>query len=427
MKPVILYANISNEWYAKDTSKKIRAVFRSKGMQGKRMSGKAPYGYFNGPDGHLIVDEETAPIVKLIYQLCAEGNGPGKIARILRERQIPTPSTTVFRRTGQTQFYHPDDPCFWTASTVSHILEKDVYIGRTTNFKTYKLSYKSKKQVENPPEKQMVFENTHTAIVDPETWALVQKNRVHRKRPQKKNDQVHLFSGMLFCPDCGARLVHQSKGKKDNAACYLCGNYKKWKHCTPHIIRDAVLEQLVLQNLQRICAYAQEDEEELVDRIVSKKMAAKRKEQEVARRTLEKDERRYAELDAIIQKLFESSALGQMSGERFAKLSENYEREQAQLAEEMKNLRAAVSTFDAEVENVEKFLQVVRRYTDPTELTPMMLHELIDKIVVQESDKSSGHRIQKIDIHYSFVGEIEFSPETINSGRRDAVTSKVSL
>ena len=420
------FRNIINEFYAKDCSKKIRAVLRSKGMQGKRLTGKSPYGYFNGPDGFLILDEETAPVVKLIFQLCAEGNGPGRIARILRERQIPTPSTTIFRRTGQTQFYHPEAPCYWEPTTVAHILEKDVYIGRTTNFKSYKLSYKSKKQVENPPEKQMVFENTHPAIVDLETWELVQRNRVHRKRPQKQKDEVLLFSGMLYCADCGERLVHSGESKSSKA-CFLCRRYKHREQCTPHYIRDAVLEQLVLQNLQRISAYAQEDEEELVDRIISKKMAAKHKEQEVARRMLEKDERRYAELDAIIQKLFESSALGQMSGERFAKLSENYEREQAQLAEEMKNLRAAVSTFDAEVENVEKFLQVVRRYTDPTELTPMMLHELIDKIVVQESDKSSGHRIQKIDIHYSFVGEIEFSPEAINSGRHDAVTSKVSL
>lgn len=417
------FRNIINEWYAKDTSKKIRAVFRSKGMQGKRMSGKPPYGYFNGPDGHLIVDEETAPIVKLIYQLCVEGNGPGKIARILTERKIPTPSTTIFQRTGQTQFYHPEDPFFWTSSTVSHILEKDVYIGRTTNFKTYKLSYKSKKQIENPPEKQMVFENTHPALVDLETWELVQKNRVHRKRPQKKNDEVHLFSGMLFCPDCGARLVHQSR-QKNSAACYVCGTYKHRKQCTPHIIRDAVLEQLVLQNLQRISAYAQEDESELVDRIIARKTDAKRKERERAERILAKHERRSAELDAIIQKLFESNVLGQISDERFVKLSENYEREQAQLAEEMQDLRTVVNTYDTEVENAEKFLGIVRKYTDPTELTPMMLHELVEKVIVREGDKSSGHRMQRIDIYYTFVGEIEFSPEFIESGRHDAVLSR---
>ena len=158
-----------NEWYAKDTSKKIRAVFRNKGMSGQRLSTNAPYGYIKGEDGHLLIDEETAPVVELIFQLCVEGNGPGKIARMLKERGIPTPGTIEFQRTGRTRRYHPDAPCRWTPDTIADILEQDAYLGRTTNFKTAKLSYKSKKKITNPPEKWVVIENTHKAIIDPET------------------------------------------------------------------------------------------------------------------------------------------------------------------------------------------------------------------------------------------------------------------
>ena len=150
---IILYERLTNEWYAKDTSKKIRAVFRNKGMSGQRLAVNAPYGYIKGEDGHLLVDEETAPVVELIFQLCVEGNGPGKIARMLKEREIPTPGTITFQRTGQTSRYFPDDPCRWNAATVQRILEQDTYLGRTTNFKTTKLSYKSKKTVINSPDK----------------------------------------------------------------------------------------------------------------------------------------------------------------------------------------------------------------------------------------------------------------------------------
>ncbi len=179
------FRNIINEWYAKDTSKKIRAVFRNKGMSGERLSTQAPYGYLKGEKGGLVVDEETAPIVKLIYELCAGGNGPGKIARILRERKINTPRTMDFLRTGRADHYDPNDPCGWTSATVAGILGKKEYLGHTVNFKTTKKSFKSKKMIHNPEEKQVVFENTHEAIIQPELWVVVQKNREQRHRPMR--------------------------------------------------------------------------------------------------------------------------------------------------------------------------------------------------------------------------------------------------
>ena len=405
------FRNIINEWYAKDTSKKIRAVFRNKGMSGQRLASNAPYGYIKGMDGHLVIDEETAPVVKLIFQLCVEGNGPGKIARMLKEREIPTPGTIDFRRTGRIDRYFPDDPCRWNPATVLQILEQDTYLGRTTNFKTTKLSYKSKKAIINPPEKRAVFENTHEAIIDMETWELVQKNREHRRRPTKLGE-MGMFSGLAYCADCGAKLYHhRTVTFTKEQESYTCANYRSRKQCTAHYIRAVVLEQLVLQNLQRVVAYAQDDEEEFVRRIMENKTEVQRTEQEQTKRKLEKQERRINELDAIIQRLYEDRVAGALSVERFTKLSDGYESEQTQLKQSAEELRKMVATAEAQAVNVQSFLKIVKKYTEPTELTPALLHEFVEKVVVHAPDKSSGHRVQRIDVHYNFIGEIDFSPE----------------
>ena len=405
------FRNIINEWYAKDTSKKIRAVFRNKGMSGQRLAVNAPYGYIKGEDGHLLVDEETAPVVELIFQLCVEGNGPGKIARMLKEREIPTPGTITFQRTGQTSRYFPDDPCRWNPATVLSILGQDAYLGRTTNFKTTKLSYKSKKTVINSPDKWAVFEGTHEAIIDKETWEIVQKSREHRRRPTKMGE-MGLFSGLAYCADCGAKLYHhRSITLTKEQESYICSNYQSRKKCTAHYIRAVVLEQLVLQNLQRVVAYAQEDENEFVRRVMENKTAVQRAEQEQAKRKLEKQERRISELDRIIQQLYEDRVSGALSAERFAKLSGGYEKEQEELKQSAKELQAIVNTIETQAVNVQSFLKIVRKYTALTELTPALLREFVEKIVVHAPDKSSGHRTQRIDVHYNFIGEIDFSPE----------------
>lgn len=405
------FRNIINEWYAKDTSKKIRAVFRNKGMSGQRLSTNAPYGYIKGEDGKLIVDEETAPVVELIFQLCTEGNGPGKIARMLKERAIPTPGTIEFQRTGRTRNYHPDDPCRWIPDTVANILDQDAYLGRTTNFKTTKLSFKSKKKIANPPEKWAVFENTHKAIIPPETWEAVRKIREQRRRPTKMGE-MGMFSGLAFCADCGAKLYHCRSGSWTyEQECYTCSSYRTRKGCSAHYIRAVVLEQLVLQNLQRVIAYAQDDEDEFVRCVMENKMAAQIREQEQAKRTLEKQERRINELDVIIQRLYEDNITGKLTDERFAKLSRTYEQEQAQLTESVSKLSVIVRESETQAVNIQSFLKIVRKYTEPTKLTATMLREFVDKIVVHAPDKSSGHRVQRIDVHYNFIGEIDFSME----------------
>lgn len=405
------FRNIINEWYAKDTSKKIRAVFRNKGMSGQRLSTQVPYGYIKGEDGNLLIDKETAPAVKLIFQLCVEGNGPAQIARILKEREIPTPGTIEFQRTGRTRHYHPDDPFAWSQRTITVILEQDAYLGRTTNFKTTKLSFKSKKVIFNPLEKRVTFDNTHKAIIDIDTWEIAQKIREQRHRPTKMG-KMGMFSGLTFCADCGARLYHcRSTTCKREQESYTCASYRAKKECSAHYIRAVVLEQLVLQNLQRVVAYAQEDEDEFVRRVMENKTAIQQTEQEQTKRKLDKQERRINELDAIIQRLYEDHVLGKLSEERFIKLSESCEREQAELKASNDELRPIIEATKTQTLNVQSFLKIVRKYTEPTELTPALLHEFVNKVIVHAPDKSSGHRVQQIDVHYNFIGEIDFSPE----------------
>ena len=410
------FRNIINEWYAKDTSKKIRAVFRNKGMSGQRISTRSPYGYLRNEDGSLRADEETAPNVRLIFQLCAEGNGPGKIARMLKEREIPTPSTVVFQRTGRTRYYHSGDPCRWTSDTVAGILEQDAYLGRTSNFKTSRISYKSKKMVNTPPEKWVTFENTHEAIIDVELWNSVQKIRSQRRRPTKMGE-MGMFSGLAYCADCGSKLYHCRSGSWSyEQECYTCSAYRTRKNCSAHYIRAVVLEQLVLQNLQRVIAYVQEDESEFVRLVTRNLNAAQTEELEQAKRLLEKNMRRADELDTIIQRLYEDNISGKLTDDRFKKLSEAYEQEQAALRESIPTLTARVESIDSKAVNLQHFLKLVRKYTQPEKLTPAMLRELVEKVVVYAPDKSSGHRIQRIDVHYTFIGKIDFSPEYSKKG-----------
>lgn len=410
------FRNIINEWYAKDTSKKIRAVFRNKGMSGQRISTRSPYGYLRNEDGSLRADEETAPNVRLIFQLCAEGNGPGKIARMLKEREIPTPSTVVFQRTGRTRYYHSGDPCRWTSDTVAGILEQDAYLGRTSNFKTSRISYKSKKVVNTPPEKWVTFENTHEAIIDVELWNSVQKIRSQRRRPTKMGE-MGMFSGLAYCADCGSKLYHCRSGSWSyEQECYTCSAYRTRKNCSAHYIRAVVLEQLVLQNLQRVIAYVQEDESEFVRLVTRNLNAAQTEELEQAKRLLEKNMRRADELDTIIQRLYEDNISGKLTDDRFKKLSEAYEQEQAALRESIPALTARMESIDSKAVNLQHFLKLVRKYTQPEKLTPAMLRELVEKVVVYAPDKSSGHRIQRIDVHYTFIGKIDFSPEYSKKG-----------
>lgn len=406
------FRNIINEWYAKDTSKKIRAVFRAKGLSGKRLSTQTPYGYLKGENGQLIEDTETAPVVRLIFRLAVEGNGPGKIARILREKQIVTPGTLEFHRTGRTSRYNPEFPYQWHESTVVNILEQKDYLGNTYNFKTTKKSYKSKKVIRNPEEKQVVFENTHVALIDQETWDLVQKARQSRRRPTKMGD-MGMFSGMVYCADCGNKLhLCRTKSWDRSLDNYVCGTYKRRRgECSAHYIRSTVLETLVLDNLQKVIAYVRDYENDFVQQVTENKAAEQMQMLSVSKRQMEQQMRRIAEIDNIIKRLYEDNLNGKLSDSRFSKMSADYEQEQRTLENSNAELKCMVDTCEEQSLNIKSFLKCVRKYTEPCELTPDMLHELVEKIIVYAPDKSSGHRTQQIDIYYNFVGKIPLYKE----------------
>ena len=314
--------NIFNEWMVRDTSKKIKAVFRSKGMSGKPITSQPVYGYLKGEDGHFIIDEEAAPVVRQIYSLCLAGNGPTKIARMLTEQGIPTPGTLEYRRTGSTRRYYPDYPCKWATNTVCHILERKEYIGHTVNFKTEKVSYKVKSSVDNPEEKQMVFENTHEPILDTETWERVQELRKQRKRPNRQ-DEVGLFSGILFCADCGSVMYQQRyQTEKRKQDCYICGSYKKrTKECTAHFIRTDLLVAGVTENLRKVTNYAAKHETRFMKLLVEQNEDGGKRRDAAKRKELDAAEKRIAELSNIFKRLYEDSVSGRISDERFMELS----------------------------------------------------------------------------------------------------------
>ena len=401
--------NIFNEWLVRDTSKKIRAVKRSKGMSGKPITSKPVYGYLMDEDENFIIDEEAAPVVKQIYNLCLAGNGPTKIARMLTEQQIPTPGTLEYRRTGHTHRYHPGYECKWATNTVVHILENKEYTGCLVNFKTTTQSYKCSKIIYNSEDKQAVFENHHEIIIDRDTWERVQKLRKQRKRPNRY-DEVGLFSGILFCADCGSVLYQQRyENKTRKQDCYICGNYKRRvKNCTAHFIRTDLLTAGVTANLRKVTDYAARHEKQFMKLLIEQNEDGGKRRNAARKKELDAAEKRIAELSAIFKRLYEDSVTGRISDERFAELSADYEAEQRQLKERAAELQGELSKAQEATVNAGKFMNIVRKYTSFEELTPTLLREFIEKIVVHEcSYDENKSRRQEIEIYYSFVGKVD--------------------
>ena len=404
--------NVFNEWMVKDTSKKIKAVVRAKGMSGKPITSQPVYGYLKGEDGMFVIDEETAPVVKQIFDLCLAGNGPTKIARMLSEQNIPTPGTMEYRRTGSTRRYYPDYPCRWSPNTVGHILERKEYLGHTVNFKTEKVSYKVKTSILTP-EKEQVFENTHEPIIDLPTWERVQELRQQRKRPNRY-DEVGLFSGLVFCADCGSVMYQQrydnDRRKQD---CYICGSYKKrTADCTAHFIRTDLLKAGVTANLKAITSYASKHEAKFVKQLLAQNEDGGKKRTAARKRELDAAEKRMAELKAIFKRLYEDSVSGRITDERFEEMSADYEQEQTALKERIAQLEAEIDKAQVASVNVEKFMGIVRKYASFEELTPTLLREFVEKIVVHEAEALDGkrhgkQRRQSIEIYYSFVGKVD--------------------
>lgn len=414
------FKNLFNEWYARDTSKKIKAVKKAKGLEGEHMSCVAPYGYRKNPDNpkEWLIDEESAEVVREIFRLCVDGYGPRRIANILTERKILIPSAYALEKGYAVRNNIPKNPCQWSSTVVVDVLERMDYLGHTVNFKTHRKSYKQKKKIENDKSEWKIFENTHEPIIDKSTFDIVQKIRANRKRPTKMGE-MPMFSGILYCADCGKKLsFHRRANDPDTKHNFVCSNYRSDTHnCSMHYIRNVVVEQLVLENLREVVSYVKAYEDEFVQMVMDADIKQKSKELAKKKRVLSDKEKRYTQLDGLFQRIYEDNVSGKLSDERFVKLSQGYEAEQKDLQSEIEALRMELSQEKQQSVNVKSFLSTVKKYTEIPELTSEIVHEFIDRIIVHEADKSSGKRIQEIEIIYNHIGVFDRSKVNVYMGK----------
>lgn len=410
------FLNIINEWYAKDTSKKIRAVFKAKGQSGKSLATIPPYGYIKDPEdkNHWIVDEEAAEVVREIFHLCVSGYGPTKLANELQRRKILTPVEYAKSKGWSVRSVkQQDDPFAWDTSTVVRILERQEYIGNTVNFKTYRKSYKQKKTLRKDPSEWQVFEGTHEAIIDKETFAIVQRIRDGRRRLTPMGE-MPILSGMVFCADCGSKMYQvRMRGWEHDKEYFVCANYRKKTKaaCTSHQIRNVVIEQPLLEDLRRVTAFAKRHEEEFVRLVTNSASRSLNREMKDNRKEYEQSQARIAALDKIIQRLYEDNVTGRISDERFSRMSATYEAEQQTLEKRVAELQILMDGAKQKAMNVEYFLSLVRKYTDIQELTGEIIREFVEKIIVFKAEKVDGHRQQRIQIIYNAIGAVEIPNE----------------
>lgn len=401
------FRNLFNDFYARDTSKKIRAVMRAKGNAGEHLCTNPPYGYMKDPANkkRWIVDEEAAEIVKRIFDLCIAGKGPMQIAKLLTAQHVLTVKAHYAQRNGKPL---PEKPYHWDPKSVAGILGRPEYTGCTVNFKTYSKSHKLKKRLHNAPENQRIFPNTQPAIIDEQVFARVQELRENKRRPAKQAERQGLFSGLLYCADCGSKL-HFATGKNmtPQQDCYRCSRYKSnTGDCTMHFIREETLKLFVLQRIFDVTALFFDDAMAFEEAARKQRFQEAEKDAKKRRREIAHAEKRIAELDRIFKRIYEDDISGAISHERFLKLSADYEAEQKELTEQVKAWRQAVETFEQDQADFASFAAIVRKYVGIRELTPTIVNEFVKKIIVHAPDKSSGHRRQKIELVWNFIGEV---------------------
>ena len=401
--------NWFNEFFAKDTSRKIRAVQKAKGERGERLTVHVPYGYMKNPENpkEWIIDEEAAQVVKKIFTLCMNGRGPSQIADQLEKDKILTPTAYKNKQGVKTPHTEPENPYRWHESTIVNILERKEYIGATVNFKTYTNSIWDKKQRENPEENRVIFYNTHPAIIEQEVFDKVQEIRQQRHR-RTATGKSSPFSGLVFCADCKQKLYYSTtKYFEKRQDFFTCSTHRANKDkCSGHYIRAVVLEDLVWNHMKEVISYVTRYEAHFRLEMEQKLRLQREKTVRVYKKRLAQTEKRIGELDRLFIKIYEDNAKGKLNDDRFAMMSKTYEDEQAQLKVEIVNLQKEIEVQERQIEDLEQFIQRARRYTDLTELTPYALRELVKAVYVEAPDKSSGKRKQKIHISYDLIGFI---------------------
>ena len=405
------FRNIINEWYAKDTSKKIRAVMKVKGNAGEHLTTSAPYGYMKDPEDskHWIPDREAADVVYEIGLYVMDGFGPSQIARKLRERKILTPAAYYESKGIPCNVKKQGDPYGWDNTTIAGIMDRwREYLGHTVNFKTTKKSYKSKKKIWNDPENWVIFENTQPPIIEESVFLIVQNIRKARRRPTKMGE-MGMFSGLLYCAECGGKMYQcRATNFAENQKYFICSTYRKGKDlCTTHSIKNVVLHEIVLRNLREAISYVSEHEAEFIQDAAESDMRDRDAEFVRKRETLAKADTRIAELDRIISRLYEDNVIGKLSDERFIKMSHDYELEQSNLKSMADVLRKDLKQQEQQKTNVKAFIAAVKKYTDLQELDAAVLRAFIDRIEVSHVDKKS--RTREITIVYNFIGAFDFT------------------
>ena len=421
------FLNIMNEWYLRDQSKKVAAAYRVKGKAGKPTSNSPVYGYKKDPEDkdHWLVDEEAAAVVRRIFRLAVEGHGPYDISKLLTAEKVECPGHYMARqreaqhrpgkRKGQSAL-DKNRPYDWYGNTVSTMLERSEYMGHTVNFRSSKKSYRDKR-VKNAPEDWLVFENTHEAIVDPETWKLAQQI----KRTVRRTDTTGVanpFTGLVFCADCGAKMYNHrgirktANGKEYPSDFYNCSTYaltieRETKQCFSHNVSTRALTELVLETIRTTAGYALANRKAFIQKVRSISQVRQQEAAKELSRRVAKSKKRIAELDILMKKLYETYALGRMDEKRFELLSAGYEKEQDELEQALAADQANLDQFNEDTDRADKFLALAKKYTDFSELTPAMLNEFVEKIMVHAPDRSAGERVQEIEIYLKFIGKFD--------------------
>jgi DNA invertase Pin-like site-specific DNA recombinase len=429
------------EWYAKDCSRKVKAGFHSKGMSGKPLNCQPIYGLLRDPEdkSQRIIDPETAPVVKRIFQMIIDGKGPFEIAHILCNEKVERPSY-YFVRTGllpPSKRCDPERKYNWDGSSVIRIIQQAAYKGDMVNFKTSVPSYKSKRYVFNPPEKWFVIEDYYPAIVERETWELAQKLRHTRRRPVF--GESNPLTGLLFCADCGAKMTNRRHikdyGDKNGVGrTYSDDNYECSANrvhaavfinkCSMHFVTSAVVREMILETIKCVALYARENEAKFAEKLREASTIKKANAAKESKRKLAKNERRIAELDVLFRKVYEDNAVGKLSDQRFTVMSRDYEREQVELRAQSVELQALLDEYEQDSKSASRFLELARKYPAFDELTPQMLHEFVDVVYIHEGDKSSGERRQQIDIHLNFVGQFATTSELVPEPTPEEIAAK---
>lgn len=397
------FKNLINEFYAKDCSKKIKAVFKSKGMSGKPLTTRPIYGYKKSEtDKNVwVIDEEAAATVRKVFEMCIKGYGAFQIASRLCKQEILTP--TAYLELKNEGCINVPKPYHWADSTIEHMLTRMEYTGCTVNFKTTKKSYKCKKTVYNPREEWVVFKGTHEPIISDSDFELVQE-LISNKHKVQKSGEPSPFSSKVFCADCGAKMyLCRAKSISEEQEHLKCGRYAKDKDdCTAHFIRTIILKGIVITEINRLLSEIHDNEDEFVRLAMEKSNNNHLSDLKKAKKTLGNNEKRIAELDRLFKRLYEDNVAGKISDTRFDQMSKDYEAEQVQLRKQSEELSVFITENEQKSNDVETFMEIVHKYEVITELTPEVMNELIDRIEVHAPDKSSGHRRQTIDIYFRF-------------------------